>query len=211
MKKLLVMMIIALATAAVSAQAPEAPAAPAAPAPPALRARPARPPRQAPPAPPAAPAPAAPNARRSGSEQAPPLPPPAPAPSSPRPTTPAQLVNIRIDVVVTEDGGTAPQTRKTATLLLADRQGGSVRSFGRREGTINGAPARVNVDAFPMVERDGRVRLQVTLEYGVAGADDTSVRVEPLLESGKTIVVSQSTNPTSDRRVTVELTATVLK
>ena len=208
MKKLLVMMIIALATAAVSAQAPEPPAAPAPPPRPARLARPAR---QAPPAPPAAPAPAAPNARRPGNEQAPPLPPPAPAPSSPRPTTPAQLVNIRIDVVVTEDGGTAPQTRKTATLLLADRQGGSVRSFGRREGANNGAPARVNVDAFPVVERDGRVRLQVTLEYGVAGADDTSVRVEPLLESGKTIVVSQSTNPTSDRRVTVELTATVLK
>ena len=32
-----------------------------------------------------------------------------------------------------------------------------------------------------------------------------------VLESGKSLVVSQATDPVSDRRVTVEVTATILK
>jgi hypothetical protein len=35
--------------------------------------------------------------------------------------------------------------------------------------------------------------------------------VEPLLESGKVLIVSQATDPASDRRTVVEITATVLK
>jgi hypothetical protein len=97
--------------------------------------------------------------------------------------------------------------------MLADRQNGSVRASGLRseqspDGTVLPAQ-RMFVDAFPMMQRDGRVQIQLTLEYGMAGA--TSVRVEPLLESGKTLVVSESGDPNSNRRTRVELTATILK
>jgi hypothetical protein len=98
--------------------------------------------------------------------------------------------------------------------MLADRQNGSVRAMGfpKAERGTDGevvAPQRMFVDAFPIMQSDGRVQVQLTLEYGRPGA--TSVRVEPLLESGRMLVVSESTDPHSDRRVRVELTATILK
>jgi hypothetical protein len=101
------------------------------------------------------------------------------------------------------------------SLMLADRQNGSVRSMGtpRTERSADGreviAPLRMFVDAFPVVQPDGRVQVQLTLEYGKPG--ETSIRVEPLLQSGRTVVVSESADPGSDRRVSVELTATILK
>lgn len=139
-----------------------------------------------------------------------PIPPQAPAPPAPRPDpgTPAQLVNIRIDVTIAEDGGTDPPSRKTVSLTLADRQSGSVRSI---EQVQDKGRANLDVDAWPRVQRDGSVQTQVTVNYSAPGPRVASIRVEPLLASGKPLMVSQSVSPTSDRRVTVELTATILK
>jgi hypothetical protein len=127
---------------------------------------------------------------------------------------PAQLVNIKIVVNVVEEGGGEPMVQKATSLMLADRQSGSVRAMGSRtergtDGREVSTPYRTFVDALPVVQRDGRVQVQLTLEYGRPGA--SSVRVEPLLESGKTLVVSESADPSSDRRTRVELTATILK
>ena len=144
-----------------------------------------------------------------------PAPAAAPATQPPRqPATPAQLVNIKIVVNVIEEGGGQPLAQKATSLTLADRQSGSVRATSSRtERTADdrevSMPYRTFVDALPVMQRDGRVQVQLTLEHGRPGS--SSVRVEPLLESGKTLVVSESTDPASDRRTRVELTATVLK
>ena len=159
---------------------------------------------------PAVPAPAAPAAPRPAPGQA--APQPQPVPTAPRPAPPAppgQLVNIRIDVTVSEDGGDAAPWRKTLTLTLADRQPGSIRAFGNA-AQPNTPPARLNVDAFPILQGDGRVQAQVTLDYGPMGRG-TSIKVEPLLVPGKPLVVSQAADPGTDRKLVVELTATVLK
>jgi hypothetical protein len=131
-----------------------------------------------------------------------------------QPVTPAQLVNIKIVVNVVEEGGGQPLVQKATSLTLADRQSGSVRATASRtERTADGREQsvlyRTFVDALPVMQRDGRVQVQLTLEHGRPGS--SSIRVEPLLESGKTLVVSESTDPTSDRRTRVELTGTVLK
>ena len=174
--------------------------------------------------PPPTPRPAAPEAPSPATAPEPPAPTP-PSPPAPPAATPeaapqrtqGQLVNIKIDVTVVEEGGTEPPSRKTTTLILADRQNGSVRATGvaRVERTPDGRdvvpPApRMNVDAFPMMQRDGRAQVLLTLDYGRPGAG-TSVRVQPLLESGRMLLVSQSIDPASDRRISVELTATILK
>jgi hypothetical protein len=123
----------------------------------------------------------------------------------------AQLVNIRIEISVSEQDPGAQATRKAVTLTVADRQSGSVRSLSApRPAPEGGGPTRLNVDVFPIMRRDGRVQTQVTLDYGQQGRG-TSVKVEPLLESGKVLIVSQATDPASDRRTVVEITATVLK
>ena len=186
---------------------------------------------------PAAPQTAAPARVPEPARQTPAPAPARPAAPAPRPVAPAQpaapavvsaidlsdrqLVNIRIDVAVSEEGGSSPPTRRTVSLTLADRQGGSVRTTNPFTNVVSPLPGnvpdgptrpgpRMNLDAFPMLQKDGRVQAQITLDYGIPGVG-TSIKVEPLLESGKPLVASQSIDPLSDRRITVEITATVLK
>jgi len=193
-----------VATGGASAQEPQpAPAAPAAPTAPAPDTA-ARPPQPARPVTPAqAPRPVSPA----------PAPAPAPPPGSApfvrvEPDPPGQLVNIQIDITLLSEGGTQEPARKTVTLTLADKQEGSVRSMDRGPG----APGSLNVDARPVVQANGRVLTRIGLEF--SGGDDVpfvQVRAQPLLESGRPLRISRAVSPKTDRSVTVEVTATVLK
>ena len=120
-------------------------------------------------------------------------------PSRPGP----QAINIRIDLELTEEGdGAAPA--KTVTMLVADQHQGRARATG--------PSASLNVDARPEILRDGRVRVQVSLEYRPDGnAAIISQTLSAVLTSGKPLLVSQSADPKGTRRVKAELTATVLK
>ena len=167
-----------------------------------------------PPAPAAAPAPArAPQAPRAPVPGAPPrpaLPPPGSAPLvAVEPNQPGRLVNIQSDIVLTTEGGAQAPVRKTVTLTLADRQEGSVRSMDRVAAPQGGS---LNVDARPVVQANGLVLTRIGLEF--SGTDDVpfvQVRAQPLLESGRALRISRAVSPRTDRAVTVEVTATVLK
>ncbi len=206
-----------------------APAAvPAVPAPravPAITASPA--PVAAPPlaqAPQAPQAPAAPPVQRTPqtprtqpTPQTPPTPPRAAVPATPAPAppvvtveaTPGQLLNIQVDVtIVAEATGEAP-VRKTVSLTVADRQSGSVRSTDSRNP---GFGDLLNVDVLPTMQKNGRILTRVGLEYASAKQPPVvQLRAQPLLESGKALLVSRAVSPNADRTVTVEITATVLK
>lgn len=134
---------------------------------------------------------------------------PADAPAATRP--PAQLVNVRIDLTVTEqrDGATVPP--RMVSMLVADRENGRVRT--------GGGNAVLNVDARPELTRDGRVRLHWSMEYR-RQAEETEKSAPALLteslvailEDGKPVVVSQSADPTTARTsVRVEVKATISK
>jgi hypothetical protein len=125
------------------------------------------------------------------------------------PNQPGQLVNIQIDIVLVTEGGAQPVARKTVTLTLADRQEGSVRSMDRASGPAAGS---LNVDARAVVQPNGMVLTRIGLEF--SGTEDmpfVQVRAQPLLESGKTLRISRAVSPRTDRSVSVEVTATVLK
>jgi hypothetical protein len=153
-----------------------------------------------------------------------PTPSPAPRPPAP-PGPPAQLVNIRVDVVVIEEGGTAAPVRKTASVITSDRRAAAVRSIGDAErGEPKPPDARfpnprtvtfMKADVEPYIERNGLIRTQVIMEYLSPTSQQegrgTTLRFEPLLENGKPLRVSESTDPTSNRKVIVEVTATILK
>ena len=74
---------------------------------------------------------------------------------------------------------------------------------------------------MPIIIKDGLMRLDVTLEYvpkpgsenasSGEGRGSLNERLSLLVESGKPLVVSQASDPTSERRISVELTATILK
>ena len=79
----------------------------------------------------------------------------------------------------------------------------------------------LNLDANPTILANGKIRLNCSIQYNAALAapNDRDPRVGTdikqnlvlILESGKSLVVSQATDPISDRRVTVEVTATILR
>ena len=143
-------------------------------------------------------------------QQAAPQKPAAPdqAQSPPPARVAPQLANIRIEMTITDqrtDGQTPP---KTVTLLVEDRHSGRIRT-GRNNLDLN-------VDASAEIVRDNRIRVLLSLEYTPQDSDKGSVMaiseaVATLLEDGKLLVVSQSADPASDRKVRVELKATIVR
>jgi len=176
-------------------------------------------------------APAQPAAPRVDAD-APPAPPPPPPPPSPNPVPRRenQSTNIRIDVTVTDQRPNVTPLTKTVSVVTGDGLNGSVRSQTNYVPSGAGPGfAPFNVDAAPTILADGKVFTRLTVQYDVvppptsAAAEGarlpdvrllgTSIRdsVTLVLESGKPIVAIQSTDPVSDRKVSVEVKATILK
>ena len=219
-KRLLTLAFIGSLTLGAAAQTPQQP--PTA-APPAQQPPTAPPPTQRPPTP-----------RGQQPSQTvpatvePPITPPRPAAESS-----GQPVNVRLDLTITDQTGPGEPTRKTVTMLLSDRQSGSIRSRGQVRVAGRGwENVTINVDARPVILREGSIRVEFGLEYQPRGAGDTpppaggtgptipplepassnlNQRLSVILDSGKPLVISQAADPASDRRISVELKATVMK
>ena len=167
-------------------------------------------PRPAQPAPTAPPAPAAPP---SVSAPAPPPPPPAP----PAPPAVRQAINVKVDLSITEDGGGGPPIKKNVSAVAGDGYNGSVREMATVPPPANFIP--LNLDAYPTILSTGKIRLQCSVQYqssqsrepGNRPSTDIKQNFVVILESGKPLVVTQATDPITDRKVTVEVTATILK
>jgi hypothetical protein len=138
---------------------------------------------------------------------------------------PGQLANIRIDVRIVDERGGQPAMTKTVSLTVADRRNGFIRSnaearFGATAGNLQSIP--LHVDANPEIE-GSHIRLALGIEYNFvdttpAGGEakqypklEIKQRLNLVLDDGKMMRVAQSADPLSDRRVSLELTATVLR
>ena len=140
-------------------------------------------------------------------------------PSIPRPV--AQLMNIKLDLTITDQRGSGTPTTKTVTMVLSDRANGRIRTQGEVRMPDGRRVAIVlNVDAQPEITRDNRVKVMVTLEYKPQAAEvetedkaatSISESMTVILDDGKPLVVSQSADPSSDRRVKIEMKAAFLK
>ena len=162
---------------------------------------------------------------------------PAPA----KPAEPSLPTNIKIEMSITDQSGTNPPAKKLVSMIVGDRQRNSIRSSAsvRVPSTVFG-PAKpgevpppvasynyrnvtINVDAHPSIIQKEPNKLvldfviqyqpksgggQEDLEPGMASLNES---MTVILESGKPMVVSQAADPSSDRRITVEVTATILK
>jgi hypothetical protein len=159
--------------------------------------------------PPAAPAPAA-----------APAPPTPPAPPAPR--REGQPINVRVEVTITDKKPNVAPVTKTVTVVAGDGTRGSIRS----EGFTQGRPTPLNVDVDSNILADNKVRVALNLQYDydvtaegaapgvpVIAGQRMQIRdaVTMILESGKPLVVAQSADPVSDRQVTVEVKATILR
>ena len=85
----------------------------------------------------------------------------------------------------------------------------------------------LNIDVVPRVMPGGKIRVILNMEYELPVQEQNGAQAQPpatrlrkteirenlglVLDSGKPLVVAQSADPVSDRRVTVEVLATILK
>jgi hypothetical protein len=157
-----------------------------------------------------------------------------PAPPA-KPAEPPQLVNVRIELTIMDQTGPGEPSRKVVTMHVADRQVANIRTSGwvlTKEGRRD---VNINVDARPQVlkGKEGSVQVDLGLQYqptgtagsgpatsdptamvsGAAGSAQTGLneRISAILESGKPLLISQAADPSSDRRISVEMKATILK
>jgi len=173
---------------------------------------------------------------------APPPPPPAPPPPGERRPTPTR--NVKIDVTITDQTGSAAPMKKVVSIILADGRPGGVRSM-TSVPLVWGGPNRelpLNVDATAMVTPEQKVLLDLRFNYASvsvvppvgAGVGPAPVTEEEkardrdmaaprpsfgnitenlavLLTQNVPIVVARSADAATDRTVTVEVKAEILK
>lgn len=133
------------------------------------------------------------------------------------------LTNVQVELTLTDQLGSAPAEKKTVSMIVSSGSWGKVRSAGSVM-QIGDAPYTVdlNIDARPSVSVDGPIRLEIVMNYAPPkGAEDarepkqrpTGINQSQtvILTSGKPLIISQAADPLSDRKVVVEVKATVLK
>jgi hypothetical protein len=142
------------------------------------------------------------------------------AQAKPAPAPPAPTTNIRIELTITDQRGTAAPVSKIITMTMVDNGFGRIRTGGDVRTPLGFRPVTLNVDAQPRGLRDGKIRVDLTIEYRPTAAEsDTEQSTTPtinesiavLLEDGKSVLISQSADPATDRKVKVEVKATILK
>lgn len=137
---------------------------------------------------------------------------------------PPMPVNIRIEVSITDQLGSGTPARKVVSMIAGDRQSTNIRSTASvpLKGSSAVRNVTINVDARPVIvqKEPTKVNINLGLEYFPKtnageevelGLASFSERLGVILESGKPMIISQAADPTSDRKITVEVTATILK
>src|SRR5437763_13745591 len=79
------------------------------------------------------------------------LPPAAPEAAAPRVRREGQPVNVKVDVTVADQRGSAAPLKKTISIVVADSMGGRIRSSAESTGGFN---IPLNVDAEPQILAD---------------------------------------------------------
>jgi hypothetical protein len=163
-----------------------------------------------------------------------------PALPMPRPEPLGQPVNVRLDLTITDQTGPGEPTKKVITMIVADRQSGFIRSKATVKTPTAVPPGGVavpsfqyrdltiNVDARPVLlkpaSEGSSIRVDLGLEYQPTGPTGSAAtpppdpgmttlneRISVIVEPGKPLAISQAADPASDRRISVELKATILK
>lgn len=148
-----------------------------------------------------------------------------------------KLVNVKFELTITDHTATGSPLTKSIMWLLADGFESRVRSTGvvhQQEKSDNGPDGppmvftralfevELNVDSSVQVLEPDTLRAAFTIQYtpGIAGSIAPSGTVKPsplnesvtvILKSGKPLVITQAADPVSDRKIDVQVTATILR
>jgi hypothetical protein len=128
-------------------------------------------------------------------------------------------VNVQIEITISDQAGSSAPERKVVTLLAADQTMGRVRANAHaQQANVGFVGTELNVDARPIVMDNDRILLELTLEYSplrqspvTQQPTNLNEQISVILQNGKSLTISQAADPVSDRKMTVEVKATVLK
>jgi hypothetical protein len=131
---------------------------------------------------------------------------------------PDRAGNVMLDLVITDTYSQTPTT-KTVSMVIASGANGLIRTMNRLP---NNHELSLNVDAQIQPLRGGQFRLNLTIEYTppqTSGDTQAQTRspaqlhqsLSVILDNGKPLTISQSADPVTDRKVSVEVTATLLQ
>jgi hypothetical protein len=126
------------------------------------------------------------------------------------------LTNVQIELTLTDQLGSATPQKKTVSMIVASGNWGKIRNTAARIGPMQ---TGLNVDARPLVSVDGPVQLELTIYYYPPQGDskesgmptELNQSLTVVLQSGKPLMISQAADPASDRKINVEVKATILK
>jgi Bacterial type II/III secretion system short domain len=149
------------------------------------------------------------------------LTPPAAAPQAPQssrlpnlPTLPA-TTNIQLELTITDTISGTPAT-KTVSMVIMNGSSGMIRT------STQGSNHQLSVDAIASAYQNGLIGVRITFDFtpppiadeagkSIARAPGLSESMKVVVSDGKPLVVSQSADAASDRKVTATIKATVLK
>ena len=128
-------------------------------------------------------------------------------------------VNVQVEITITDQSGSGAPDKKVVTLLAADQTMGRVRANAHaQQANVGMVGTQLNVDARPIVMENDRILLELTLEYSplrqspvTQQPTNLNEQISVILQNGKPLTISQAADPVSDRRMTVEVKATILK
>ena len=132
-----------------------------------------------------------------------------------------QPVNIRLEVTIVDQTLTGQPVRRAINILAADRSFASIRSLftdgpdGAAAGSTRSPDnRRVDVDAMPRIVGNS-VRVDLTIQNNALGSGNPLLnwtqRFAVFLENGKLATPIESTDPSTNRKMSIEVKATILK
>jgi hypothetical protein len=120
-------------------------------------------------------------------------------------------VNVQVEITITEHQGAGPGEKRVVSMIVADAAFGRIRSTASQD-------VKLNIDTTPTLLENDRIALELTVEYIPVTPEGASRRPAGLLEmltvilqNGKPMLISQAADPTIDRRITLEVRASVMK
>jgi hypothetical protein len=131
--------------------------------------------------------------------------------------------NVKFELTITDQRTEGPAVVKTVSATVVDRSSARIRTSGAVRTPMGMRDVVLNVDATPtLVNVNGvmKMRLSMSIEYRpVALESDTEKSSTPtisetitvVLEDGKPLVISQSADPATDRKVKVEVKASIMR
>ncbi len=136
--------------------------------------------------------------------------------ASAAPAAKASAQNVKLEITLTDHAasaaaGAAKPVSKMLDMVVADREYGSIKSSSRG----NAPPSVLEVVARPEILEGGHIKVKLSLTYRPGSPEQAEPGIEKsivaVLNDGAPTVVSESADATSDRRVTVEVKATIQK